>query len=169
MPGPEINSEELNRFLSEDLGDFLSDTKEIATRADSALAKVTDGENIEDGIVKSLEGILDRGNSVLETMTIYCNNMPDAESVTAMAALLNALTGALSNVSSLYKAEQQHRFKIELEERKHELKLIEIEHREMIKAKARELAPGAGGKQEQADDMYEFNTNDIIDRLNEQE
>lgn len=154
-----IGSEALNEFLAGDLGDFLQDTKEISKNVEN-MAMTTGGT--PEAITKTLESFLEQGSSVLETMAIYCNNMPDAESVSALSSLISSLTSAMNNIASLYKRDQGHLDKLELEQKKHENKLKEIAFRESIKARKGE--PGETGE-ETAETLVEYNTADAIDRI----
>ena len=161
----QINSEALDKFLEEDLGSFLQDTKHINETVNS-LAVDTFSGNAPEQITLALQGFLERGSSVLETMEIYCNNMPDAESVNAFSSLISSLSSAINNIASVHQKLQDHQNKIELGQKNHEWKMKEIEFRERIKAsiKAETISgnPEGGKTTEQ---LVEFNTNDIIDRI----
>lgn len=156
-----IGNDSLEEFLKNDLGDFLSDTKEISKNCENlALAPAGSSSEL---VMQSLERFLEQGSSVLETMTVYCNNMPDAESVSAFASLIASMSGAMNNIANVFKREQDHINKLELEEQKHKNKLIEIEFRETVKARAKETVPGE--TMEQADTLLEYNTADIIAQI----
>lgn len=158
-----ISNTALEEFLSSDLGDFLKTTKNIDKTINSLSIAKNNGDITPAAITEVLEEFLVKGSSVLDTMTIYCNNMPDAESVNAFSALLNALASSINNVATLYKHEQSHRNKLELEEKKHELKLKEIEFRERLRATAKE--GNSSELLEEPTTMIEVNTANIVNEL----
>jgi hypothetical protein len=164
MSEVKISNEALDDFLKGDLGDFLSTTKNIDEQVKTLQVAQANGLPTPEGVTLALEGFLEQGSTVLETMTIYCNNMPDSESVNSFAALLNALSGAINNIASLYKTEQTHRNRIELEERKSELRMKEIEFKERLRAKNK---PGetAANIEEDSETMIEFSTADVVNQL----
>ncbi len=159
-----INSSALDEFLKQDIGDFIQTTKSIDNTVKEMSVAQSKGELSPAGVQASLEKFLDQGGSVLETMTIYCNNMPDAESVNAFASLINSLSSAMNNIANLYKTEQTHRNRIELEEKKHELKLREIEFKEHIRVAKKDGDPIIG-EEDDAETMVEVNTASIVNEL----
>lgn len=159
----QINSNALDDFLKQDIGDFIQTTKSIDDTVKKMSVAQSNGELSPVGVHQALEQFLDQGASVLETMTIYCNNMPDAESVNAFASLISSLSGAMNNIANLYKTEQTHRNRIELEEKKHELKLKEIEFKERIKVAKQDGDPIVGA--DEAETMVEVNTASIVNQL----
>jgi len=160
-----INAEALDEFLKGDLGDFLSDTKAVTQQVESLEVSSFTGDTPL-AITKTVESFLERGASVLETMEIYCNNMPDSESVSAFASLISSLSSAINNIASVHNKIQDHQNRIELEERKHELKMKEIEFRERIKATVKaEAGPGEVIPGESAEELVEYNTHDIINQI----
>lgn len=164
MPGDvNISSEALEEFLKGDLGDFLETTKSIDKTVQTIQMTQEQGLVTPEGVTKALEDFLEKGASVLDTMTIYCNNMPDAESVNAFSSLMNSMASAINRIAALYKTEQAHRYRIELEEKKHELKMKEIEYREKLKTKNRN--PEATDDEEDGETMVEVSTKDIVDQL----
>lgn len=158
-----ISSDALDEFLSSDVGEFLKTTQSIDNTVREIQVAKEAGLPTPEGIASSIETFLQQGASVLETMTVYCNNMPDAESVNALSSLINSLTSAINKIANLYKTEQTHRNRIELEEKKHELRMEEIKYKEQLKAIK------AGGKDviggEEPEEMVEFNTAEIVDQL----
>ena len=159
-----INSDALEEFLAGDVGEFLKTTKSIDNTVKEMSVAHAAGRPTPEGVTIALEGFLEQGQSVLETMTIYCNNMPDAESVNSLAALLNALSGSIEKIASLYKTEQAHRNRIELENIKHENKLKEIEYRERLKASKKD-GEGEEVLGDNAETMVPVNTADIVNQL----
>lgn len=157
-----INNDALEEFLSSDVGEFIKSTKSIDNTVREMAVSSANGTFSTEGVTAALESFLEQGTSVLETMTIYCNNMPDAESVNSLASLLNALSGAIDKIASLYKAEQSHRNKIELEEKKHELKLKEHEFKERLKLKRKDDTIDAG---DASTTCIPISTADIVDQI----
>jgi len=164
-----ISNEALNEFLDSDLGDFLSSTKSIDHTVKEMQVAQMNGVPSPEGVTLALEGFLEKGATVLDTMTIYCNNMPDSESVNSFAALMNSLSGAINNIASLYKVDQAQRNRLELEEKKHELKMKELAYKEQLRASSKKagetggpaaLAEGDDG----ATTMIEVSTSDIVDQ-----
>ena len=160
-----INNQALDDFLAGDLGDFLSSTKDIDTTVKEMQVAQLNGVPTPAGVTAALEGFLEKGATVLDTMTIYCNNMPDSESVNSFASLMNSLTGAINNIAALYKIDQAQRNRLEIEDKKHEHKLKELEYRSRLKATLKNAQPGdpqLGMKE--ADTMIEVSTSDIVDQ-----
>jgi len=161
-----INNQALDDFLHGDLGEFLATTKNIDETVKTIQIAKESGLPTPEGVTLALEGFLEKGASVLDTMAIYCNNMPDSESVNSFASLMNALSRAINNIATLYKNEQSHRNRLELEDKKHEYKMKEIEFRERLKATNKNLETGEGTLEglEEAEVMVEVSTSDIIEQ-----
>lgn len=155
-----INNEELDKFLKGDIGDFLQTAESITDTVKDIQAAREAGLTTPEDLASSIESFLQQGASVLDTMTIYCNNMPDSESVNSLASLINALSGAINKIAGLWKTEQTHRNRLELEQQRHENKLKEITLKEQLKA-------NRGGEVlgNNAQDMIEVSTADIVDQL----
>jgi hypothetical protein len=165
MSDTKINNDALEEFLAGDVGDFLKSTKSIDNTVKEMQVAQSAGLPTPEGVTVALEGFLEQGKSVLETMTIYCNNMPDAESVNSLASLMNAMSGAINKIAALYKTEQAHRNRIELEEKKHELKMKEIEFRERLRATNRDNETGNEVLGDNSEEMIPVNTADIVNQL----
>ena len=152
-----FNNDELTRFISEDLGGFLSETKAMTSIPDNTTPLISNNNDITNTMAQFLE----KGASVLDTMSVYCNTMPDAECVASMASLLNALTSTIDSISKMYKDEQAHLNKLELEEIKHKNKLKEFEFKEQLKHNK----PGEDVVGDNVQSMVEFSTADIIQQI----
>jgi hypothetical protein len=162
MSQTKINNDALEEFLASDVGDFLKATKSIDNTVKEMQVAQSAGLPTPEGVTAALEGFLEQGQSVLETMTIYCNNMPDAESVNSFASLMNAMSSAINKIAALYKTEQQHRNRIELEEKKHELKMKEIAYKESFRTRkgdGEEIIVDENGN---AETMIPVSTADIV-------
>lgn len=166
-----INNEALDAFLKDDLGDFLRTTKSIDETVKTIQVAHEQGLTTPDGVMSAIEDFLQKGSSVLDTMTIYCNNMPDAESVSSFASLITALSGAINNIAALYKTEQAHRNRIELEEIRHEHKLKELAYREKLRAAGKNKGENKGENENTGDGesetLVEVSTADIVNQIHE--
>lgn len=160
----QINNAALDEFLSGDIGEFLAATKNIDETVKEMTVAHENGLASTDAVHQALASFLTQGESVLETMTIYCNNMPDAESVNSFASLMNALSGAINKIANLYKVDQQHRNRLELEDKRHDNKMKEIEFKERLKNSKKDGDPTVLGE-EDAETMVEVNTADIVEQI----
>lgn len=160
-----INSAALDEFLKTDIGDFIQTTKSIDNTVKEMSVARAAGELSPAGVHEALSSFLEQGASVLDTMTIYCNNMPDAESVNALSSLINSLSSAMNNIANLYKTEQSHKNRLELEERKHELKLKELEFKERLRASSKKDGDRGLVEGDNVEALVEVNTADIIQKV----
>lgn len=160
-----INNEALDAFLKDDLGDFLKSTKSIDETVKTIQIAHEQGVMTPEGVTQALEDFLQKGSSVLDTMTIYCNNMPDAESVSSFASLITALSGAINNIAALYKTEQAHRNRLELEEKRHELKMREIVYREKLRSASKTKDANGNENDDDTETMVEVSTADIVNQI----
>lgn len=160
-----INNEALDAFLKDDLGDFLKMTKSIDETVKTIQVAHEHGVMTPDGVSAAIEDFLQKGSSVLDTMTIYCNNMPDAESVSSFASLITALSGAINNIAALYKTEQAHRNRLELEEKRHELKMREIAYREKLRSANKNKDANGDENEGESETMIPVSTADIVNQI----
>jgi hypothetical protein len=157
----QINNEELEKFLQGDVGEFLQSTQTIDNTIKEIEIARQNGLPTPEGISEKIESFLEQGSSVLETMTIYCNNMPDSESVNSLASLINALSGSINKIANLWKVDQQHRNRVELEQQRHENRMEEIKLKERLKSN-RDCKDVMGNN---AETMTEISTADIVEQL----
>jgi len=166
-----INSDTLDKFLENDLGGFLSESKKITSslnNVDLSSSELAINNYDALSISNSIQSFLSRGETVLETMQLYCNNMPDPESVNAFSALITALSSAINNIAAVQNKLQDHKNRLELEEHKHNLKLKEIEFREKIKQQNKQDTPGDLNnldKDTSTTNLLKFNTSSIIEQI----
>jgi lantibiotic modifying enzyme len=151
------NGKDLDNYFNE-LGMELEDASnqiETFKKQTLEIAKMDVG-TFPQLMVESLNGVITRGNNILNKVELICNSIPDPEIYNAAASVLNSINSLISNFLSLYKIEKSRLDKIELENLGHQHKM------EQIKLRSDLRQTPVDSDDPTSSEVIPFNTADIL-------